>query len=78
MGPTTLTQLDSLQDELLRAYESWIERSKGRGEFPKNIPTKLAANYIDAQLHSAMSQQARGESNKKIGSVLDMAFSVFA
>jgi AcrR family transcriptional regulator len=77
VGPDTQAQLDQLQDELLSVYATWVERSKARGEFPKDISTQFAAAYINAQLHSAMSQQARGENAKTIRGVLGMAFSVF-
>ncbi len=77
-GAATQDQLDRFQNQVLSAYEGWVERSKARGEFPKDIPTEFAAVYIDAQFCNAMSQQARGEKPETIRNVLKLAFSVFA
>lgn len=77
-GTATRDQLDRFQNQVLSAYEDWVERSKARGEFSKDIPTQFAAIYIDAQFNNAMSQQARGEKAETIRDVLKLAFSVFA
>jgi AcrR family transcriptional regulator len=76
-GAATQDQLDYFQNQVLRAYEGWVDRTKAKGEFPKDIPTQFAAIYIDAQFSNAMSQQARGEKAETIRDVLKLAFSVF-
>lgn len=77
IGEATRDQLDNLKSELLGVYEGWVDRAKGKGEFPSTISTQFAAVYIEAQLSNAMSQQSRGENNETIREVLEMAFSVF-
>ena len=77
-GVATQDQLDHFQNQVLSAYEGWVDRSKSAGEISINIPTQFAAIYIDAQFTNAMSQQARGEKAETIRDVLKLAFSVFA
>ena len=75
LGPSTFEALQDVRRYLFGAYEAWIERSKSRGEFA-NIPTDIAALFIDAQHGGAMRMQREGMSNDSIAGVLGTAFRV--
>lgn len=76
MGEATRELIDRTHEQVLTAYEDWVESSKAKGEFVANVPTQLVATYIDAQLSNALSQMARGEQSNTVRAVLTMAFSV--
>lgn len=77
LGPETRGQIDTMQADLLLLYEQLVDQGKVEGSCPATIPTPAAAAYINAQLHSAMAQQAKGESPATIEAVLRLAFSIF-
>ena len=64
-----------MRRQLLDAYEAWIERSKSRGECVE-IPTDIAALFIDAQHGGAMRMQREGVPNDTIANVLGRALRV--
>ena len=76
MGESTREQIDHAQEQMLVAYEDWVERSKAKGEFPVDISSQFAATYIDAQFSNALLQLARGEQNDTVKAILTMAFKV--
>ena len=61
---------------MLMAYQEWIERAKQKGEFKADMPSSLAASYIDTQINSALAQLAQGEKNSNVKKVLSLSFSV--
>ena len=69
-GPSTGDKLIEVRRDLLDAYEAWIERSKSHGEFA-DIPTNIAALYIDAQHGGAMRMQREGVPNDTVAHVLE-------
>lgn len=76
-GPLTRKKLDRIRSISLKKYRQWIDRAKSNGQFTPDIPTEIAALYIDAQIGSAMRLQKEGVRNKLITEVLRTAFSVF-
>ena len=72
-GPSTREKLTMLRSDLLGHYETWIERSKSRGEFA-DIPTGIAALFMDSQHGGAMRMQREGVPNTTIAQVLDISF----
>lgn len=76
MGEATRELINRTHEQVLTAYDDWVESSKAKGEFVANIPTQLVATYIDTQLSNALSQMARGEQSNTVRAVLTMAFSV--
>lgn len=76
VGEATREQIDRTQEQILTAYEDWVERSKAKGEFSAEMSSQFAATYIDAQLSNALSQIARGEHNGNVKKILTMAFSM--
>ena len=75
LGPSTCEVLQDVRRDLFGAYEAWIERSKSSGEFA-DIPTDIAALFMDAQHGGAMRMQREGVPNDTIASVLGTAFRV--
>ena len=74
-GPKTQRQINLIKKEVLVSYETWIEQSKLKNEFPSSISSQFAANYLDAQLNNALSQIANGEERSKVKEILK--FSLF-
>lgn len=77
VGSKTREQIEDIQQQMLGTYETMIKRAQANGELKKNIQPGFAASYINAQLSNAMSLQARGEDDKLIREILEMAFSCF-
>lgn len=77
LGEQSAAEVERIQKEYLASFTNWIERAKAKNEFPINIPTELAVNYIDAQVSMAMSKAFAGVSASKIKDILLLAFSVF-
>ena len=77
LGPSTCEKLHQLRCDLLGAYEAWTERAKSRGEFA-DIPSDIAALFIDTQHGGAMRMQREGVANDTIASVLQTALGVLA
>tara|TARA_B110000438_G_C15724641_1_gene611431 strand:- start:712 stop:1269 length:558 start_codon:yes stop_codon:yes gene_type:complete len=75
-GPKTQQQINLIKKQVLVSYETWIEQSKLKNEFPSSISSQLAANYLDAQLNNALSQIANGEERSKVKEILTLSLSV--
>ena len=76
MGAGTQAEISHIHEQVLNALHDWVLRSKTKGEFTADLPPKLAATYVDAQMHCAMLQLAQGEENKTVKEVLTLSFSV--
>ena len=72
LGPFTCDKLHEVRRQLLDAYEAWITCSKSRGDFA-DIPTDVAALFMDAQHGGAMRMQREGVPNDTVVSVLGTA-----
>ena len=75
-GPKTQRQINLIKKQVLVSYETWIEQSKLKNEFPSSISSQFAANYLDAQLNNALSQIANGEERSKVKEILKFSLSV--
>ena len=75
-GPKTQQQINLIKKQVLVSYETWVEQSKLKNEFPSSISSQLAANYLDAQLNNALSQIANGEERSKVKEILILSLSV--
>ena len=76
LGEITRKKVDQLRLDTLGDYEKWIERAKAMGEFRPDIPTDIAALYVDTQTGGAMRMQKEGVPNAIIEQILKLAFSV--
>ena len=76
MGAGTQAEISHIHEQVLDALHDWVLRSKTKGEFTADLPPKLAATYVDAQMHCAMLQLAQGEENKTVKEVLTLSFAV--
>ncbi len=54
LGEETRAEIDHAKAEALTVYEDWGERARAKGEFTRNMPSRVAAIYIDAQLNNAL------------------------
>lgn len=76
LGIQTADTVDETREYLLGKYEGLIERAKTNGEFKADVPTRVAALYINEQISNAMLQQRRGEADDDIKAILTLALSV--
>jgi hypothetical protein len=76
LGQGAQEQVTHIHQRVLKAYQDWFERSKKDGQFTTGMDSKLAASYIDTQIHCALSQLAQGEKKKTVKDVLTLSFSV--
>ena len=74
LGEITREKVDQLRLDTLADYEKWIERAKAKGEFRTDIPTDMAALYVDTQTGGAMRMQKEGVPNAIIEQILKLAF----
>lgn len=74
-GPLTQKKIGQLRTSSLKKYRQWIDRAKSSRQFKPDIPTDIAALYLDAQIGCAMRLQKEGVINKKIEVTLRTAFS---
>lgn len=77
LGEESKKQVLRIQEEYLDSFTKLIKRAKEKGEFPSNISTELAVNYIDAQVGMAMTKAFSGVDVVSIKQMLKLAFSVF-
>jgi len=61
LGPTAQTRADDLRADACARYANWVERAKARGEISAEIPTEVAAAFIDNQSTALLIQVAQGE-----------------
>lgn len=61
LGTATQTRTNNLRVEARARYADWVERAKKRGEIAPDIPTPLAAAFIDNQFTALLIQIALGE-----------------
>ena len=73
LGPATTSKLDDIRRILLAGFAAWVDRAKTRGEVADNIPTQIAALYLDMQHSGAMRLQKEGAPPDVIAHVLRLA-----
>ncbi|MEY2982122.1 MAG: hypothetical protein RL562_2349 [Planctomycetota bacterium] len=61
LGPATRARLDALRAGAVAAYAAWVGRGKARGEIAPDIPTDVAAAFLDTQFTTLLVQMAAGE-----------------
>lgn len=61
LGAATQTRTDNLRAEAQARYADWVERAKAQGEITADIPTTVAAAFIDNQFTALLTQIALGE-----------------
>ncbi|WP_240671591.1 TetR/AcrR family transcriptional regulator [Enterovibrio baiacu] len=77
LGQETQSQIVKSHKEILGMYERWIQGCKDNGSFRSEMSPAFAAEYIDAQLTSALAQLARGEDSTNVKRILETSLSVF-
>lgn len=77
LSDATRTRIDQAHQQVLNAYEEWVERAKNNCEFTAELAPHLAAIYIDAQLSNALTQIGRGDDPATVRDILNLSFSIF-
>ncbi len=76
LGADTNETIDRLHSESIDQYAAWIERAKTKNEI-NDIPTDLAAEYVDLQFGNAMLLLKRNEPDEMVEQMMRLSFSVF-
>jgi AcrR family transcriptional regulator len=61
LGSATRTRADQLRTASRARYAHWLDRAKARGDIADDIPTSVAAAFVDNQLTALLIQVAQGE-----------------
>lgn len=78
LGESTSDQIDKTYENVLKAFERWIDGAKEKGEFKTtNMDSRFAAIYIYAQISFAQSQMMKGATSDDVRAILQVALSVF-
>jgi len=73
LGTSTHSELRKIRAEILAAYSAWVERAKLQGQFA-DIPTDIAALFLETQHVGAMRMQREGVSTETVANVLRVGF----
>jgi len=60
LGAATRSRAEALGADARVRYADWVERAKGRGEIARDVPTNVAAAFIDTQFTWLLVQMASG------------------
>lgn len=74
LGPTTRARVDRLRARAIAGYAAWVERAKARAEIPADVPTDVAAAFLDTQLTTLLMQMAAGEDPESVRAQARLAF----
>ena len=77
LGEKTTKQIELIQEQFSLSFTRWIDEAKQNNEFPLDISTHLAVNYIDAQVSIAMTKIYHGTKVSLVKDMLTLAFSIF-
>ncbi|MFT5870634.1 MAG: AcrR family transcriptional regulator [Paracoccaceae bacterium] len=77
-GPKTVEKLDLLRERFQKGISSWVEGAKSQNQFDKNLPTTVAAQFVDAQHAGAMRMQKEGVPPDQIQSFLRFGFAALS
>ncbi|OBT13876.1 hypothetical protein A9264_01680 [Vibrio sp. UCD-FRSSP16_10] len=77
LGEATAEQINLTYENVILAFEQWVNGAKERGEFKTTtMESRFAAIYIYAQISFAQSQMMKGESSEDVRAILQVALSV--
>jgi AcrR family transcriptional regulator len=77
-GPKTVEKLDLLRERFQKGISNWVESAKSQNQFDKNLPTTVAAHFVDAQHAGAMRMQREGAPPDQIESFLRFGFATLS
>lgn len=74
LGPSTQTRADRLREASRARYADWVERARARGEIAADVPTTVAAAFIDNQFTALLIQVAQGEEPGMLRAQAELSF----
>lgn len=74
LGPATQNRADNLRAEARARYVDWVERAKARGEIAEDVPTTVAAAFIDNQFTALLIQIAQGDEPDMLRAQASLSF----
>ena len=76
LGESTVEQIDKTYENVIKAFEQWVDAAKEKGEFQTmDMDSRFAAVYIYAQISFAQLQMMKGEKSKDVRAILQVALS---
>lgn len=76
LGPQTRAYVEQLQHKMQLLYQERVSAEQNQGRLRHDIDIELAAQYIDTQMMSMLSQMSRGENVEMIRRQGELAMSV--
>jgi len=76
LGPKTQAKVVEIEIATVKIYTHFFRESRKKGEWPGNITTDFAGQYLHAQIGLAMSQRALGTAPPVVRKLLEYALSV--
>ncbi|MBQ4890409.1 TetR/AcrR family transcriptional regulator [Shewanella sp. MMG014] len=77
LGESTIEQIDKTYENVVMAFEQWVDAAKEKGEFKTiDMDSRFAAIYIYAQISFAQLQMMKGETSDDVRAILQVALSV--
>ena len=74
LGPATGEKIDQLRGDFLATIAAWVDDLKAKGQFREDLPTKVAALFVDAMHAGAMRMQREGVPTEQIDRFLRCGF----
>ncbi len=77
LGESTIEQIDKTYENVIKAFELWVDAAKEEGELKMtDMDSRFAAIYIYTQISFAQSQMMKGEASEDVRAILQIALSV--
>lgn len=74
LGPAVSARVESLRDAARATYAHWVDVAKSRGEISPEVPTQLAAAFIDIQCTTVLVHMGVGEDPTLLRAQAALAF----
>jgi AcrR family transcriptional regulator len=78
LGPETQNSLDELRTYFLGSFALWIDATKAAGEFRRDVPTGMAAHFIDSLHAGATRMQKENAPAEDVETMLRFGFSAIS
>lgn len=77
LGESTIEKIDKTYENVIKAFEQWVDAAKKKGEFKlMDMDSRFAAIYIYAQISFAQLQMMKGETSEDVRAILLVALCV--
>ena len=74
LGPKTRARVEALRQSALSTYTLWIDQARSRGELASEVPTPVAAAFLDTQISTLLVRMAEGADPGSLRAQARLAF----